>query len=277
MPDLVRDVVIVALTLLTTTLGSLGGLGGAILLVPLLSFVDISIAQAAPLGLVSVIAGSVAAAQRHIGDATVNHRFAVVTELAASSGAIVGVLLAGRMSEQALTIFLALVALTAAVLGARRKGTRWKMDPTLGSDAVGERHGSLAGAYRLDDGVVPYQPSRMKLGVALMSIAGVVTGLAGVGGGFLKTPLSSEVMKLPVKVAAATSTFTIGFTASTAFILMALDGRVVLSDAALVVLGSIVGGMIGSQLQGRLAPPVVRRSTAVLLVVVAVALFGRAL
>jgi len=271
-----RDLLIVGLALMTSTIGSIGGLGGAILLVPLLTLGDMTIAEAAPLGLVSVIAGSVAAGRRQTNDGVVNHRFGIVTELGATTGAIVGVLLAGTLSNTTLTIVLAAVAMLAAVGGAWRRGVRWKPDPALGAREVGERAGSLAGAYRLNDDVVPYAPTRMPLGVALMAVSGVVTGLAGVGGGFLKTPLSSEVMRLPAKVAAGTSTFTIGLTATTALLLMAIDGRVDVSDAALVVLGALAGGTIGSGLQRRMSPPVVRRATAALLAVISVVLVLRA-
>jgi len=116
----------------------------------------------------------------------------------------------------------------------------------------------------------------MKLGIGLMTVAGVVTGLAGVGGGFLKTPLSSEVMRLPAKVAAGTSTFTIGLTASVALVLMAIEGRIVASDAALVVLGALAGGTIGARVQKKLSPPVVRRMTAFVLVIIAAVLVVRA-
>lgn len=276
MSEAARDLLIVGLALMTSTVGSIGGLGGAILLVPLLTLGDMSIAEAAPLGLVSVIAGSVAAGRRQTNDGVVNHRFGIVTELGATTGAIVGVLLAGTLSNTTLTIVLAAVAMLAAVGGAWRRGVRWKPDPDLGARAVGERAGSLAGAYRLNDDVVPYAPTRMSLGVALMAVSGVVTGLAGVGGGFLKTPLSSEVMRLPAKVAAGTSTFTIGLTATTALLLMAIDGRVDVSDAALVVLGALAGGTIGSGLQRRMSPPVVRRATAALLAVISVVLVLRA-
>ena len=270
MSELWRDLLIVGLALLTSTIGSIGGLGGAILLVPLLTFGEMSIIEAAPLGLVSVIAGSVAAGRRQTYDGIVNHRFGIVTELGATSGAIVGVLLAGGLSDGLLTMVLAGVALLAGVGGAWRRGVRWKPDPALEPGDVGERHGSLAGAYRLDDlNVVPYVPTRMPIGIALMAISGVVTGLAGVGGGFLKTPLSSEVMRLPAKVAAGTSTFTIGLTASTALMLMAIDGRVIVSDAALVVLGALLGGTLGSLLQRRMSPQVVRRATAMMLIVIA--------
>ncbi len=276
MSDIARDLLIIGVALLTSTIGSIGGLGGAILLVPLLTLGDMTIAQAAPLGLVSVIAGSVAAGRRQTDDGIVNHRFGIVTELGATSGAIIGVLLAGSLSNTALTLVLAAVAFVAAVGGAWRRGMRWKPDPTLAASEVGERHGSLAGAYRLNGQVVPYVPTRITLGVVLMAASGVITGLAGVGGGFLKTPLSSEVMRLPAKVAAGTSTFTIGLTATTALLLMAIDGRVDVSDAALVVLGALAGGTIGSGLQRRLSPQVVRRATSVVLVVIAVILVVRA-
>ena len=276
MSDVARDLLIIVLAMLTSGIGSVGGLGGAILLVPMLALGDMTIAQAAPLGLVSVIAGSVAAGRTQTRDGTVNHRFGVVTEIGATLGALVGVLLAGSVSERGLSYGLAAVAVVAAVGGAVRRGQRWQKDAALGADTVGERQGSLAGAYRLDDGVVPYSPSRMPLGIALMAISGVVTGLAGIGGGFLKTPLSSEVMRLPAKVAAATSTFTIGLTASTALLLMAIDGRVVVTDAALVVLGAVVGGTIGSLLQRRVSPPIVRRATSIVLILIAVVLVVRA-
>lgn len=276
MSDVLRDVLIIGLALITSTLGAIGGLGGAIILVPLLTFGDMSIAQAAPLGLVSVIAGSVAAGRRQARDGTVNHRFAVVTEIGATSGAIIGVLLSGALPERTLMWCLAGFALAAAVLGARRKGVRWHADARLAVDAVGDQDGSLAGAYLLNGQVVPYTPSRMPFGVVLMVFAGIVTGLAGVGGGFLKTPIASEVMRLPAKVAAATSTFTIGLTASTALVLMALDRRIVASDAALVLLGAVGGGTLGARLQQKLSPPVVRRSTALALVVIAMFLVARA-
>lgn len=276
MSEVVRDLLIVGLALMTSTIGSIGGLGGAILLVPLLTLGDMTIAEAAPLGLVSVIAGSVAAGRRQADDGIVNHRFGIVTELGATTGAIVGVLLAGSLSNYTLTYVLAAVAMLAAVGGAWRRGMRWKPDPALSAREVGERAGSLAGAYRLNDDVVPYAPTRMPLGVALMAVSGVVTGLAGVGGGFLKTPLSSEVMRLPAKVAAGTSTFTIGLTATTALLLMAIDGRVDVSDAALVVLGALAGGTLGSGLQRRMSPPVVRRATAFVLAVISVVLVLRA-
>jgi len=59
-------------------------------------------------------------------------------------------------------------------------------------------------------------------------------------------------------------------------LLMAIDGRVDVSDAALVVLGALAGGTLGSGLQRRMSPPVVRRATAFVLAVISVVLVLRA-
>ncbi|MFZ9954390.1 MAG: hypothetical protein ACO3GH_07330, partial [Ilumatobacteraceae bacterium] len=65
-------------------------------------------------------------------------------------------------------------------------------------------------------------------------------------------------------------------TASVALVLMAIEGRIVASDAALVVLGALAGGTIGARVQKKLSPPVVRRMTAFVLVIIAAVLVVRA-
>lgn len=260
----------------TSGLGALGGLGGAIMLVPLLVVAGVPASEAAPLGLLSVVAGSSAAARRQMREHTTNHRIGVVTESASTVGAIVGAMAAGAISEATLTWVLAAVALVAAVAGGARKGTRWRPDPAAREEDVGEWIGTLRGAYRLDGGIVPYVPRRAGLGIAAIGLSGVVTGISGVGGGFIKTPAKSEIMHVPVKVSSSTTTFSIGITAAAALLVMIVEGRLDVEAGAMVVLGALVGGVVGSAVQSRLPPPVVRRVLSVLLVVVAAILVGKA-
>lgn len=258
---------------LTAGVGVLGGLGGAVLLVPLLVLTGTPASEAAPLGLLSVAAGSVAAAGPLLAERTVNHRLGVTTEIVATTGAVGGALAAGVLSDRALTLVLAAVAAAAAVAGGRRKGMRNRPDPSLGPADVGERVGSLAGAYPFSSTqVVPYQVRRLPVGLGFMGVAGLIAGLAGVSGGFVKTAATSEVMSVPVKVAAATTSFTIGITASAGLTVMAVQGRIRIDQAVAVIVGSIVGGQIGARAQTRLHPVAVRRVLTVLLLVVAVVL-----
>ena len=99
------------LAFVTAAIGALGGLGGAILLVPLLVLTGMSPRVAAPLGLVSVAAGSLAAAAPQLDERTVNHRIGLTTELVAGVGAVAGALGSGVASDRFLQRFLAVVAI----------------------------------------------------------------------------------------------------------------------------------------------------------------------
>lgn len=256
----------------TAALGALGGLGGAVLLVPLLVLTDMPAGEAAPLGLLSVAAGSLAATSRQLRERSVNHRLGVTTETAATAGAIAGAVVSGSVSDSFLTYVLAATAGAAAIAGGHRKGIRNPPVPGLGAADVGERHGELGGAYPVGDAVAPYSARRLPFGLAAMAVSGLVAGLAGTSGGFIKTPATSELMHVPVKVAAATTTFTIGVTSAAALIVFALQGRLDVGDGTAIVAGSLVGGWLGAALQARLSPPLVRRSLSVVLLGVAVAL-----
>ncbi len=265
-----------AFAAVTSAVGAIGGLGGAVLLVPLLVLTGTSARAAAPLGLVSVAAGSTAAGVRQLGNGLVNHRIGISTEVFASAGAVTGALASGLASDRALKLVLAAVALAAGVLGGRRKGIRNQPDPSLTADDVGEHIGELSGVYQLGDGFVPYRARRFRTGAALFGLSGVVAGLAGAGGGFVKTPASSEVMHIPVRVAAATTTFTIGVTAAAGLIVFALQGRLDVTACAAVCAGSIVGGSLGAAVQSRLAPQQVRMFLSAALVVIAIVMAVRA-
>jgi uncharacterized protein len=270
-----EPLVIGALAVCTAAVGALGGLGGAVLLVPLLVVLGLSPVDAAPLGLLSVAAASLAAASGQLIEGTVNHRIGVSTEIAASAGAIAGAFLSDAASEDALTYLLALTALGAAVASGRRRGVRNPPQSGYAEHHVGEWPGALAGAYRVGGGVAPYRARRLPLGLAAVAASGVFAGLAGASGGFIKTPAVSELMHIPVKVAASTTMFTVGVTSATALLVFAVQGRVDAHTAAPVLAGALIGGSIGVRVQKRLPPPVVRRATSVLLVLVAVVLVVR--
>lgn len=269
MPD---ALILALMAALTVGVGTLGGLGGAVLLVPALVMLGLSPSEAAPLGLVSVAAGSLAAGSRQLSEGTVNHRLGVTTESVATAGAIVGALVSSLIPDDGLVLILAGTALAAAFAGGRRQGLRNLPDDSLGPNDVGERVGALAGAYPLGTSIVPYVARRVPLGLTLMGVAGFVAGTTGASGGFIKTPATSEIMHVPTKVAAATTTFTIGITASAALIVFALQGRLSAQDASAIVLGSLAGGVIGAAMQSALQPMLVRRALSVVLVVIAIVL-----
>ncbi|WP_165491950.1 sulfite exporter TauE/SafE family protein [Egibacter rhizosphaerae] len=252
--------------------GAAGGIGGAVLLVPGLVLAGVPQALAASLGLLTVAAGSLAAAPRQLAQRLINHRLAVVLELTATIGAVAGAVLAGVVPPELFNVVLAVAVLTAAAGSFGRRGMRNRPDPALGADEVGEHPGRLAGVYRLGEEVVPYCARRVPAGLGLSGVVGVVAGLTGTSGGYLKTPLMSEVMHVPVKVAAATTTLASGLTAVAALIVYVGRGDVDPLLGAVAVIGAIAGGMLGALVQEVVPPVLARRVLAGALVVVAVVL-----
>jgi uncharacterized protein len=235
------------------------------ILVPLLVLTGTPAREAAPLGLLSVASGSLAAGPRQLAELTVHHRLGVTTEVVASIGAIAGALLSGAVGETALTRLLAVVAVVSAMASLRGREE--------GAGDLGEQRGTLSGNLRSHGAVRRYEARHLPGALAVVSLAGLVAGIAGVGGGFIKTPVTSEIMRVPVKVAAATTTFTVGITSATALLVFAAHGRVNLEHAGPVIAGSLLGGYLGARFQSSLDPNVIRRSLAALLFVVAAILF----
>ncbi|MEZ5218489.1 MAG: sulfite exporter TauE/SafE family protein [Ilumatobacteraceae bacterium] len=256
-------------------LAAMAGLGGAILLVPALLLTGMTATSAAPLGLVTVAGVSVAAGRRQLTSRVVNHRIGVTIELVASAAAVVGALVSGLLGETFVAWMLAVVALAAAVIGARGRGLRNPPDPACEPSDVGERIGALDGAYPLGDQVVPYRPKRVAPALGFMALAGFIAGSAGVSGGFVKTSAATEIMRVPMKVATATTTFTVGVTASVALIVYAIQGRIEPRSCAAVLVGSLLGGQIGAHIQHHLSPVAIRYLRSGLLVLVAVLLVTR--
>lgn len=269
--------VLAALGMACAGLGAMGGIGGATILVPTLLILDVDPLLAAPLGMLTVGAGSIAAASRQLDEGLVHHRLGLTMELIAAFGTLLGALASTKVPEQWLARILGGAALLGAVAAITRKGMRNQPVGILDHESPGEWPGTLAGQYSLRGKMVPYQARRVPGGLALSGVAGVISGLAGVGGSFMKTPIMSEVMSVPVKVAAATATFTAGITASIALIVYSGQGRVDTRTGAAVVLGALVGGSLGSRAQVHMQATVARRVTGALLVVISLIVIGRSL
>lgn len=227
--------------------GSLAGLGGGVLLVPLLTLgFGMEIRLAIGISIVSVIATSSAAAAAYVRDHLTNVRIAIFLELATSTGAVTGAVLAAAVHPRILFLLFGLLLLV-SLLPVLRK---------LGEDIpVGIQNDRWAARLRLASSypdrafgrTVSYQVTRVPLGFGMMFVAGLGSGMLGIGSGALKVLAMDTIMRLPMKVSTATSNFMIGVTAAASAGIYFWRGDVLPLVAAPVALGVLVGATLGAR------------------------------
>ena len=268
---------IFAVSVVAGLIGALAGVGGGILVIPVLTFgfgVDIRLAVGA--SIVSVIATSSGAAAAYVRDRMTDMRVGMFLELATTTGAVCGALLAAVVAPAFLYVLLGVVLLSSAAMQVTRLGE--ETPPTGPTSALAARL-RLESSYpdRKLGREVPYSARRVPLGFALMWIAGVVSGLLGIGSGVLKVLAMDGAMRLPMKVSSATSNFMIGVTAAASAGIYLSRGDVDPRIAAPVALGVLAGALVGARLLQHISNRAVRLIFLPVLVVVGIETIGRGL
>jgi len=253
-------------------LGAVLGLGGGIIIVPALTLLlRIDIRYAIGASIVAVIATSSGAAAAYVRERMTNLRIAMFLEIGTTLGALTGAYLAGSVDAPILqVIFGVVMAYSAGAMIWRRKDLHIERAAGSMSDRLG-LHGEF---FDEATGVATaYVAQRPALGLGLMYVAGVVSGLLGIGSGALKVPAMDLAMGLPIKVSTATSNFMIGVTAAASAGVYFMRGEIDPFIAAPVALGVMIGATLGARLLGRLHS----RSVRMLFVAVLVFIAGRML
>jgi uncharacterized membrane protein YfcA len=271
------DLGIFAICVAAGLVGALAGVGGGILVIPALTIgfgVDFRMAVGA--SIVSVIATSSGAAAAYVRDRMTDMRVGMFLELATTTGAVCGALVAAAVAPAFLYVLLGLVLLSSAAMQVSRMGEE---TPPL------EPPSPLASRLRLESSYpdrklgreVSYSARRIPLGFVFMWIAGVVSGLLGIGSGALKVLAMDGAMRLPMKVSSATSNFMIGVTAAASAGIYLGRGDVDPQVAAPVALGVLLGAVIGARLLQHVSNRGVRLVFLPVLVAVGIETIGRGL
>jgi hypothetical protein len=181
--------------------------------------------------------------------------------------------MAGLISPPVLELLFALMMLQSAWFAMKSRGDVFLPQ----SDALCTRL-RLGGQMPDDDGVVrPYGVVNLPGGAGLMVIAGLMSGLLGIGAGAVKVTAMDYLMKLPLKVSSATSNFMIGVTAGAGALVFLSRGDIAASIAAPVALGVTAGALWGGRVLPRLNVGALRILFVIILVLIAIEMGWRAL
>lgn len=256
-----------ALGILVGILMGLTGAGGGILSVPLLVFfLHLPIAEAAPIALCAVALAS------SIG-AILGLRKKILRYKAAGFMAIFGLLLsplglwlAPQIPNAPLQILFSLILLYVGLrllLQARNeiKGIpeeKRKPPPCLMNPAIGKLQWTMPCARTL---------------LAAGSLAGFLSGLLGVGGGFIIVPALKRYTDLPVKSIVATSLGVLAIITGGGALFSAATGGLNVFLAAPFAVGALGGLLIGLLLGKKLSGPHTQLIFSLFTLVIAISLF----
>lgn len=251
------------ISILVGFLGSLTGLGGASILIPILVFFGVPVKEAIASALVAIIATSSGSASSYLRERITNVRVAMYLEIFTITGAIVGATITTIIHPAYLYFFFAVFLLTAFMRF--RRSLSEEFVPAERQDRV-SRWLQLNGSY-FDEStkkVVEYRATNAILGGAGMLVAGLAAGMLGIGAGAFKVTVQENILKMPPKVASATSSFIIGMTALAGVSVYLFSGLLNLTLMAPMAVGTTIGAMVG----GRILNKISNRSLRILFFVI---------
>ncbi len=256
-------------------IGSLIGLGGGIFVVPLLTLgFGLSIHEAAGASIVSVIATSSGAAAAYVRDHMTNLRVGMFLEIATTVGAVSGAFIAVIAPTGILFVVFGIVLLISAA------PLIIKIGEELPQGVTNDKYAhalALAGSYP-DAQLgreVSYQVTRVPAGFSMMYLAGLISGLLGIGSGVFKVLAMDTAMRLPMKVSTTTSNFMIGVTAAASAGIYFQRGDMNPLYAAPVALGVLAGALIGAKTIARLSNSTLRKVFIPFLIIIAAEMLVR--
>lgn len=225
-------VVLTLIGFLVGGFGALAGIGGGVILAPLVAlYYGLPMHQAIGVSLVCVIATSTATSALYVEQHITDIRLGMTLELATTLGALIAALMARYIDRRTLALmFACFLAYSSLSMVKKAWGTR-----------DGEEEAP----------VKDYTVQNYPLGMLASLIAGGFSGLLGIGGGPIKVPVMYLFMKVPLRVATATSNFMIGVTAATSAVVYWLRGDVNVAVAAPLVAGVFAGSLLAARVKHR--------------------------
>lgn len=236
---------------------ALTGAGGTIIAVPLLMFsLHLTVAEAAPIGLLAVGLSAAIGALLAFRQKRVRYRAAALIAVTGAFASPLGIWVAQRLPNAPLSLFFSCVLIYVAIhmfrqsMREHEKDARIPPAPLCRMDDMSGRlvwtfpcFGALAGSG---------------------TVAGFLSGLLGVGGGFIIVPTLSKLTNLTMQSILATSLAIVALICMIGVFSAILMGAMIWAIAIPFCGGTIAGMLLGRLFADRFAGPRLQRGFAIL-------------
>jgi uncharacterized protein len=228
-------------------LGSIIGLGGGIIIVPVLTFFGFSPTLTASNSIFAVFSNAAASSISYAKQKKIEYSIGLKLGLLSIPGTIFGAYLSSDITPALFKILFGLILISASIYIYSKR----KIEP---------KNQNISKQI-------------MILAIGASFLAGIISGLFGVGGGIVFVPMMVIAMGLSMKNAAPTSQFILLFASASALITHTLLGHPDFYQALLLSSGAFVGGLVGARLSLEIKESALKILISMLMVAAAVKLF----
>lgn len=253
-------------------LGALLGLGGGIFLVPFLNLaMKFPFQAAAAISLTTVIATSSSVSAGRAGKQLINIRLGMLLEVATAAGSLLGAVTAMFLAPSTVQRLFGVATISVAIVMLTRLQRRNVLDASIDP-------GVLGGRFFDDESGrdVAYRVRRIPFALGASFVAGNLSSLLGIGGGFIKVPVLNAWCGVPMRAAAATSAFMIGVTATSGAVIYYGQGQLEPALAAVAVIGVQIGSWGGMRFGQKASVKWLKILMAAVLLIISGLMFERA-
>ena len=263
--------IIFAAGIVSGGLGALLGLGGGIFLVPFLNLaLKFPFQAAAAISLTTVIATSSSVSAGRAGKQLINIRLGMLLEVATAAGSLLGAVTAMFLAPSTVQRLFGAATIAVATVMLTRLQRRNVLDASTDP-------GVLGGRFFDDESGrdVAYRVKRIPFALGASFVAGNLSSLLGIGGGFIKVPVLNAWCGVPMRAAAATSAFMIGVTATSGAVIYYGQGQLEPALAAVAVIGVQIGSWGGMRFGQKASVKWLKVLMAAVLIIISVLMFAR--
>ncbi|MEB3831461.1 sulfite exporter TauE/SafE family protein [Phormidium sp. CCY1219] len=239
----------------TGVLGGIFGLGGGFLLVPMLTLLGFPVIEAAATSLVGVFLTAFSGSLRNGWMGELNWRESAQIALFGIPMAQVGAWMGDRIPDAWLGLCFALLLLSGIYLMSLRQNLSDRQQLEEPSEEVEPPEKSVPRPWKF---------------AQIGAIAGVMSGLFGIGGGLIIVPLHLLLIRESIQTAVVASLGAVVPIAASGLAQHAWNHRVLWMPGLCIGIGGMIGAQIGTRLLPKLSPSLVNR-------VYRLVLFGMAL
>jgi uncharacterized membrane protein YfcA len=276
----VNALVIVLLGFGVGLLSGMFGVGGGFLTTPLLIFYGIPPTVAVASATTQITGASVSGAMVHMRRGGVDLKMAAVMIVGGLFGSLVGaavfrILQASGQVDVVISLLYVLILGWIGAIMLRESLAALGAVATSASDSGAPRHNRWVASLPLrwrfySSGLYISPVAPMAIGF----VAGVMTVLLGIGGGFILVPAMIYLLGMPARVVIGTSLVMILAVSAGTTMVHSLTTRAVdIVLAALLLVGGVIGAQYGALLTTRLKPDYLRLALAVIILLVALRMF----